>query len=321
MKFLVLILLMFFYLNGCSNLQTNCGDPNNNTPPITNVSDNNTPPVVGPVEAPHTEPPIPTPVPTPTMPTPAPKLRNIEEITSIAEASECAKYNWKNRGVTGKGFIKGTALVFARAICNKDQSYVTIVSKADTNDDKKDALSWYNSNFAILGMSNGVSGLDTLRHAYTLLIGLAQRESSGRYCCGRDMSANFSSANSAEAGIYQASWGASSRNPELVKLFESYQSAPRQCFLSTFKEGFSACSEGNLKNWGTGKGFDWQKFTKDCPAFATEYAAILLRVHGGTGGEFGPLRNKSAELNASCNTMLRNVQELVLSDKKICDIL
>ena len=50
----------------------------------------------------------------------------------------------------------------------------------------RDALAHYASEFAALGMRNDVSGLDTLRHLFVLMIGLGMRESSGRYCEGRD---------------------------------------------------------------------------------------------------------------------------------------
>ena len=35
-------------------------------------------------------------------------------------------------------------------------------------------------------MRNDVSGIDTLRHLFVLMIGLGMRELSGRYCEGRD---------------------------------------------------------------------------------------------------------------------------------------
>ena len=38
-------------------------------------------------------------------------------------------------------------------------------------------------------MDNSQDGIDTLRHLFVLLLGLGARESSGRYCEGRDMSA------------------------------------------------------------------------------------------------------------------------------------
>jgi len=37
------------------------------------------------------------------------------------------------------------------------------------------------------------------------------RESSGQYCCGRDTSEDNTTADTAEAGLFQMSWNAMSR--------------------------------------------------------------------------------------------------------------
>ena len=52
----------------------------------------------------------------------------------------------------------------------------------------------YQHEFANAGMKNTVAGVDTLRHAYALLIGQGMMESSGRYCEGRDVSECFATA-------------------------------------------------------------------------------------------------------------------------------
>ena len=62
-----------------------------------------------------------------------------------------------------------------------------------------DVLAWYDPQFRAAGMENAVSGADTLRHLFVLLFGLGMRESSGRYCAGRDTSANNTDADTAEA--------------------------------------------------------------------------------------------------------------------------
>jgi hypothetical protein len=54
-----------------------------------------------------------------------------------------------------------------------------------------------------LGMDNSADGVDTLRHLFALQLGLGMRESSGQYCCGRDMSADNVSAETCEAGLFQ----------------------------------------------------------------------------------------------------------------------
>ena len=42
-------------------------------------------------------------------------------------------------------------------------------------------------------------------------LGLGMRESSGQYCCGRDTSEDNTTADTAEAGLFQMSWNAMSR--------------------------------------------------------------------------------------------------------------
>lgn len=243
--------------------------------------------------------------------------RGIEDIKLIANNSQCLKYSWKNRGRAKHSYMKGISLTFAKAICDMDKSFVKIVYSPKTTNTVKDVLAWYDPEFKALGMDNDGSDIDRLRNVYTLLIGLGMRESSGRWCCGRDMSANYSTADSAEAGIFQASYGGRRSSSEMTKLYQSYRASEVGCISSIYKYGIT-CSESNLQNWGTGEGLNWQKLTKDCPSFATEYAAILVRVSGGTKGEFGPLRRKESELRPECGDMLKQVQEIVEENKEIC---
>jgi len=242
----------------------------------------------------------------------------IADIEAIAASSSCAKYSWKDRGVAPKGYMKGVADTFARAICEPTRSDVVLASKPKTTDDVHDALSWYASNYAALGMSNDVAGPATLRHVYTLLIGLGMRESSGEHCCGRDTSATNTSSSSAEAGAWQTSYDSHTYSTELDKLFDRYRKTPPKCFLDAFQEGVS-CSSADWEIWGTGTdGRDFQKISKECPSFAAEYAAMMLRLSGGSVGHYGPLRRKDAELRVECDQMLQKVQSLVDANPAVC---
>lgn len=242
----------------------------------------------------------------------------IETIEQLAETSSCAAYRWKDRGKAPRGYTKGVALTFARAVCNQDWSDVKLASRAKTGDDAKDALSWYNSVFSNLGMSNSTAGVDTLRHTYALVLGLGLRESSGKHCCGIDASADNTSASTAEAGAWQTSYNSRAASSELTKLFETYRSNPRACFLDTFAEGVS-CNSTNWKNWGTGDGVDFQRLEKECPAFAAEYAAVGIRVLGGNKGHWGPLRTRAAEVRTECDSMLKQVQNFVTNTPSACN--
>lgn len=245
----------------------------------------------------------------------------VTDIDAIAIGSSCAKYDWKDRGTAPKGYMKGVARTFARAVCNPTHSDVMLVSKPKTTDDVHDALSWYASNFAAASMSNDVAGVNTLRHVYTLLIGLGMRESSGQHCVGRDTTATNTSSSAAEAGAWQTSYDSHTYSMELSKLFSLYRTTPPACFLDQFKEGVT-CSATDWENWGTGAdGLAFQKIEKECPSFAAEYAAMMLRLSGGSVGHYGPLRTKAAELRPECDAMLQKVQTLVETNPALCTAL
>jgi hypothetical protein len=126
-------------------------------------------------------------------------------------------------------------------------------------------------NFSAAGLTNNGSGSDILRHLFVLLTGVGVRESSGRYCMGRYMQQNFSTADSAEAGLFQASFDVTTHcKTILANLFAGYTANPSG-FLDTFKVGIT-CNAQNWKNWGdpTEPGYKFQQLTKTCPAFAAE---------------------------------------------------
>jgi len=246
-----------------------------------------------------------------------PPAVTVDDIKQLAGASACYDYQWKDRGQAPKGYVQGVALVFARAVCNPARSDVVVVSEANTGDDAHDALSWYNSNFAALGMNNDQAGVDTLRHAYTLLLGLGMRESSGEHCCGRDTSATNTTADTAEAGAWQTSYNSHVFSPELPILFDKYKADSSGCLLDTFSAAVT-CSATNWENWGSGDGAVFQQLEKECPAFAAEYAAVMLRVSGGTSGHYGPLRTKAAEVRPECDEMFHQVQSAVEKNLAAC---
>jgi hypothetical protein len=179
-------------------------------------------------------------------------------------------------------------------------------------------------------MQNDTAGVDTLRHSYALLIGLGMMESSGKYCEGRDVSECFAKADSAEAGLFQTSYGARLSSPVLPELFQSYSADQSHCLLEVFKGPFTCrvqkshnpqCPSATSDVAGEGPGADWQRLTKICPAFATEYGAVVLRKHGGVKGEFNPIRKRQAELLPACDGMLRQAQSFVEQHPEVCSAL
>ena len=252
------------------------------------------------------------------------------QIIAIAENSDCAKVKWgygpnlprsARRGLAPKAYIHGVALVFARAVCKPNRPEINAASAArgapGTDAEKTDALTWYDMAFHEAGMTNDTDGPDTLRHAFTLLVALGIQESSGKYCSGRDRSANFSTADSAEAGTFQTSWGVSKKIPQLRLLFERYKADQNGCLLDVFREHVT-CSDWDARTWGDGRGAEWQQLTKSCPAFAAEYALVVMRNSGGNRGEFGPIRKRRAQVLSVCDAMLVKVQTLVQTNPQLC---
>lgn len=241
-------------------------------------------------------------------------------IDATAVGSACYRYQWANRGQMPRGFIKGVARTWARALCDPTRSELAVVSQAQTTDGVHDALAWYSTQFTTAGLSNAQSGTDTLRHIYVLLLGLGMRESSGEHCVGRDTSATNTTASTAEAGAWQTSYNSHVIHPQLDVIIARFLTDDTHCHLTTFAEGVT-CNAANWQNWGTGPGLDFQRREKDCPVFAAEYAAVMMRVSGGSGGHYGPLRTRAAEIRPECDTMLQQVQQLVMANPSVCSSL
>ena len=209
--------------------------------------------------------------------TPSTLAPSIDRIKRIAAESELAGFRWKDRGKAPIGYIKGMALVFGRAYCKfkVNDPAALDMAKKNTGDQGRDALAWYEDIFAETGMSNAKDGADTLRHLFVLLTGLGMRESSGKYCTGRDTSAENRGSDTTEAGLFQMSFNANRVSPLLPLLFAQYLRDPSD-FLDVFKEG-ATCNASDSENFGTGDGREFQRLCKACPAFAAEYAAVALR--------------------------------------------
>ncbi len=242
----------------------------------------------------------------------------ISEIVQIAANSALARVSWDGgRGRAPLGYIKGMAVMFAvaqRKLALGDPAAVEM-SRAASSDSHRDALAHYASRFAALGMRNDVSGIDTLRHLFVLMIGLGMRESSGRYCEGRDRSASNTSADSAEAGLFQMSWDAHGASRQIPRLLDEYQANGGGGYREIFCEGVTP-HRGDLDNCGSGTGLRFQQLCKDCPGFAVETAAVGLR---NLRTHWGPINRREAELRQEADDMLQQVQRLVASGVIIPD--
>lgn len=226
--------------------------------------------------------------------------------------ASCRLYKWKNRGAAPEGYITGLLKVYARSICKKS-TWRELIS-ADWQPSTKDAVQTYSPELAKLKTysENGESA--TFRHSFVILTGLGMRETSGKYCVGRDASAANVTAENAEAGLFQTSYNARRANPVLPMLFDSYKTGKIDCFKDVFSSGVK-CSSDDAKNWGSGEGVEFQKISKNCPAFATEFAALTLRA---ASNHYGPLVRKEAEVRAECDEMYYNLERTLLNNPSLC---
>jgi hypothetical protein len=190
-------------------------------------------------------------------------------------------------------------------------AYAVEMAKAMTADGSKDALKHYEEIFQQAKMDNSKDSADTLRHVFVLMLGLGMRESSGKHCEGRDRSAHNTSAETAEAGLFQTSYNARHASPLLPKLFADFMKNPKPSYKDVFKEGVR-CKDANLENFGEGDGREFQKLSKDCPFFAVEFAAIGLR---NIRKHWGPINRHDAEIKPDADTMFKEVQKRVDQDK------
>lgn len=234
---------------------------------------------------------------------------SLDGIFQIASSSSVID-NWKDRGSAPLGYMKGMALVFARNYCKllAGDEFAVEMAKADSGRMKTDAIAHYRSIFKSAGMDNEASGVETLRHLFVLMLGFGMRESSGRWCEGRDRSAPNTQSDTAEAGLFQTSWDVRSAHPLLPKLFDKYRSnSPPSGFKDVFAQGVQATSQ-DLENFGSGDGRAFQQISKENPAFATEFAAIGLRHNC---AHWGPIDRREAQVRIEADRMFLRVQNLV----------
>lgn len=234
----------------------------------------------------------------------------IADICVIAAGSSVRTVSWKDRGVMPIGYCNGVAVSWGCAYRKLNSGHVTFreMAKANSGKDETDALSWYNSIFVGTGMRNDVDGADTLRHLYVMLMGLGMRESSGRHCEGRDMSASNTTSDTCEAGAWQTSWNIKSCAPTMIGgLFDAYDDNSEAGYLEIYRQGVS-CSQSSWSNYGSGAGAKFQDMSKRQPMFAAEVCALgmrKLRKH------WGPINRREVEIKKEADDLLIQVQEML----------
>jgi hypothetical protein len=239
----------------------------------------------------------------------------MDAISAIAINSRIANYNWDDRGIAPDGYVTGFALAFANTYRQLLGGYSPAVEMAKKNsgNSEKDVLQWYYTQYRDAGMDNTRDGPDTLRHLWALLMGLGMRESSGQHCCGRDQSADNTSSDTAEAGLFQTSYNAHTCSSEFDELMRAFEAGQLQGFLAQFEDGVS-CSSSDWDNYGSGAGAVFQALCKSEPAFACETCAIVLRK---LRQHYGPINREEAELKNDADAMLKAVQDYIDTQEAI----
>lgn len=220
-----------------------------------------------------------------------------QEIGDLAAASKCAKTNWVDRGYAPTGFVKGVAVTYARLFCELRSTGETArVAAGVSANPNRDALVWY--------AKSGGTDVDRLRAIHALAMGEGMRESSGNFTEGRDKTVKSPTAENAEAGLFQQSYDSISSSKYLPTLLKSWQSRPQDCLLEVFGKGVK---DRKAPIVGSGSGAEFQRLTKGCPSFATEYALVMFRVNR---QHFGPITRKEAQLLPVCEAMFKSLEAL-----------
>ncbi len=240
-------------------------------------------------------------------------------IIATAKASAIARYDWKNRGPACIGYSAGMAVAYGAAYARL-QAHDPVADRMSRALEpafrnthgllKGDALTWYDDQFKAISMG-AATPVERLRRLFVLLLGLGMRESSGRYCEGRDQSANNTAADTAEAGLFQMSFDLVAPRAELLDVFHHYQSNSDEGLREIFEEEMSPPPrQKDLKNFGPSgsPGFAFQKLSKECPAMTVEIAALGLREEA---GHWGPIITHAAEVRSASKELLLAVERIV----------
>src|SRR6266576_1803127 len=181
---------------------------------------------------------------------------NDSDIEHLALASAAARIDWPGRGRSPTGYVAGMAVSYARAVALGFADPAVKAMCKPLGSDGRDALTHYNL--------SPPTYVDRLRMTWALLWGLGMRESSGRYCEGRDRNADNVTSDTAEAGLFQMSWDIHESSQDIDALFRSWSG---DSLLETFRQGVVPRA-GDLQNYGSGDGAKFQEMCKSQPQFA-----------------------------------------------------
>lgn len=228
-------------------------------------------------------------------------------IVALADASPLANYYWPERGTSPTGYLGGMCLAFATTFFSlKTGGTISARMAAGLGDEDLDALTWYEDEFMELGESL-THKEDRLLALFALMIGLGMRESSGNCWEGRDMSADNTSSDEAEAGLFQTSWNINTAaSADFARMTEMLWNDPNG-FLDIFAEDITPTAS-NLNCYGSGDGARYQWLARFCPLYACATTALGLRLRR---AHWGPINEKAAEVKQDALDLLYQVQLLM----------
>lgn len=242
--------------------------------------------------------------------TPGMEPELIAAIIALADNSALADYEWNDRGTSPPGYLSGMCLAFGSTFQSlKTGGTISAKMAQKLGDDDVDALTWYEDQF--LELEEPLQHKeDRLRGLFALMIGLGMRESSGNCWEGRDMSADNTSADTAEAGLFQTSWNINTvSSADYSKMTSMLWDDPNG-FLEVFSDGLTPTSN-NLSCYGTGAGARYQWLARFCPLYACATTALGLRLRR---QHWGPINRREAEVRQAALDLLYEVQLLVSKD-------
>jgi len=169
----------------------------------------------------------------------------VDEICAHAKTSTIRSYPWRDRGVAALGYFQGMAVAYAHAVTElaANTPAATVMTQPVGTPDR-DVLAWYQPEITALGLGVATPS-DRLRVLFALMLGLGMRESSGKYCEGRDTSANNVDGLTAEAGLFQMSYNSAASSPTLPPIIAKY--AGRTDLADIFAVGVH-CSPASWMN-------------------------------------------------------------------------
>jgi hypothetical protein len=229
-----------------------------------------------------------------------------QAVCDLARNSDLAEVGWRDRGKAPTGYVQGMALVYHSVFNRRLTDDVVKPMGASLGSSDKDALAWLEEEIDDAGWPLG-SADERLRALFAVLIGLGMRESSGRFCEGRDMSASNTSADTAEAGLFQTSWNANGANSQMRALFDRWGSEDSsQGMRMEFTVGVTG-SDSEWSCYGSGNGAMYQAMSKTYPQFHAEFTAIGLRY---LRQHWGPINRREVELRQEAYELLVDLENI-----------